>query len=479
MTIRWLVAVLIPLFAIAPLWADESATSDQSLLNRIEQLEMETQFLRSELVRTRNWIERLPPVDVVPASLQEAPAPDRPETEEDWFTFDELQSMMREATWTKGDLRIVPYGALWGSALYATTRNFPGPYTLYIPSVDSEGEDTFTVDTRRTRLGLNVTGPRVPLFNCAPTFGKVEIDFHGSFAMENKPGVLLRHAYAEVKDDYFRLLAGQTWDIISPLYPGTLSYSVGWGGGNIGYRRAQVRFERYLHFADALTLTLQGSFNQNVVSDFNGARNVVLGQVQPESSGWPVLEGRLAVTHDQFGPSCQSATVGISGHIGNQGFDFVDPWAPGFPDTTPIRGDDIRVRTWSFNVDVRVPITDRFGVQGEFFTGQNLGTFLGGVVQGVNRQTARGIRSRGGWFNVWYDINPCLHTHAGYGIDDPINVDVAPAGRTYNQFLFANVVFDVIKNMQVGLEVSSWKTHHFGARPGDSVQFEFMGEYSF
>ena len=49
----------------------------------------------------------------------------------------------------------------------------------------------------------------------------------------------------EVKDDDFRFLVGQTWDVISPLYPGMLMYSVGWDGGNIGYRRAQVRGERY------------------------------------------------------------------------------------------------------------------------------------------------------------------------------------------------------------------------------------------
>ena len=70
---------------------------------------------------------------------------------------------------------------------------------------------------------------------------------------ENKPTIMLRHAYVEVKDDDFRFLAGQTWDVISPLNPNMLMYSVGWDGGNIGYRRAQFRGERYLasfrHFA--------------------------------------------------------------------------------------------------------------------------------------------------------------------------------------------------------------------------------------
>ena len=49
------------------------------------------------------------------------------------------------------------------------------------------------------------------------------IDFQNSvLTTENKATVLLRHAYAEVKDDDFRFLVGQTWDVISPLTPGML-----------------------------------------------------------------------------------------------------------------------------------------------------------------------------------------------------------------------------------------------------------------
>ena len=36
---------------------------------------------------------------------------------------------------------------------------------------------------------------------------------------------------------------GQTWGVVAPLVPGTIMYSVYWGAGNIGYRRAQIRNE--------------------------------------------------------------------------------------------------------------------------------------------------------------------------------------------------------------------------------------------
>ena len=96
----------------------------------------------------------------------------------------------------------------------------------------------------------------------------MEVDFQNSvLSTENKPTLLLRHAYWEVKDEEFRIVFGQTWDVISPLIPGMLMYSVGWDGGNIGYRRAQLRGERYLAFDDCTLWTLQASANQQVFED--------------------------------------------------------------------------------------------------------------------------------------------------------------------------------------------------------------------
>jgi hypothetical protein len=132
------------------------------------------------------------------------------------------------------------------------------------------------------------------------------------------------------------------------------------------------------------------------------------------------------------------------------------------------------------NGDLRVPITERFGVQGEFFTGQNLGTFLGGVGQGINFTTRTGIQATGGWFDVWYDWTPCLHSHVGYGLDDPLNSDVTAAhGRTYNQFIFGNLFVDVTKKLILGFEVTSWKTFYKAQLPGEAVAFEFSGQYGF
>lgn len=458
-------------------WA-ASGETDPALAERLQRLEEQTRALKSEVNYLRQHPVRLPKVESVSAAPRSKQSPAGPS--EEFFTLSELKSEMKKLAWTKGDFKIVPYGYLWGSMIYDTSRIFPGPYALWAYSPDQHGEDAFIVDVRRTRLGVNIDGPRIPFFDCAKSGGKVEIDFHGSFVTENKASVLLRHAYWEVADHNSKLLMGQTWDVISPLYPSVLNYSVGWDGGNIGYRRAQLRYERYLKFSDVSMLTAQFSVNQDVISDFTTTAGVTR-----EPTDWPVLEGRLAWTLGHRGKNCNPVVFGVSGHIGEQGFDFTDdvPAAVN-PNNLPAQ-DDVRVQTWSFNVDFKVPITDRLDVKGEYFTGSNLGTFLGGIGQGVCPCVREGVRSRGGWFDIGYKWTPRLQSHFGYGLDDPIDSELF-FGRVYNQFFFANIAYDLTKQFNMGFEVSSWKTLYRETRagrstprPGDSVRFEFVARYGF
>lgn len=176
-----------------------------------------------------------------------------------------------------------------------------------------------------------------------------------------------------------------------------------------------------------------------------------------------MIQGRTALTFDSrhlAGP----ATLGISGHVGETGFDF----ATGFPANLNLEPeDDARFKTWSFNVDATLPVTERLTFQGEFFTGANLSNLLGGVVQGVCPCLRVPIRSTGGWAETSYAINDCLTTNVGFGIDDPRDVD-SLIGRTYNRVVYANMFLDVTDNLTTGFEVSSWRTgyHNRTNEPG-------------
>jgi hypothetical protein len=488
MRIALLLASAIALTGSATLLAQAPAPPPASppvdVVSRLAQLEAETQSLRAEVQTLRERPVHLPSVDATPvamaapsaAAAEAGPPPAIPATTDNHspearqpereLTLDEIRGEMKKLAWTKGDFTIVPYGYLWGNTVYSTERTSPGSYTLYAlspsASANNEPQSEAIVDARNTRLGFDVSGPKVPWLNDAVTGGKVEIDFQNSvLSTENKATVLLRHAYVDVKDDEFRLLVGQTWDVISPLYPGMLMYSVGWDGGNIGYRRAQVRGERYLAFSDVSLVTAQLSINQDVFPD---GTTLIKG----EPSNWPIVEGRVAWTVGQRGPDCLPITVGVSGHIGEDEFDY----------GTSLLGN--RRRTWSGNIDLRVPITHRLGFQGECQVGENLSAFLGGIGQGIDPTTLNTIRDAGGWFEFWYDWTPTLHSHVGYSVDDPNDHDLVTTGeRKYNQFYFGNVIFDLTKNFLMGVEVSSWKTLYVNQLPGDSVRCEFVAKYGF
>ncbi len=390
-----------------------------------------------------------------------------PQPPPDYVTRQELQAEAKTWAWRKGDFTIVPYGMIWGSMSYDSQRAKIGDYALWFESPDVHYHDPdFNVDAKSSRIGFDFTGPPSSFLCGAKVDGKVEVDFQGQFVTRNKPGLLLRHAYVEAVNDRWRLLVGQTWDIISPLGIPTLNYTAGSAVGNLGYRRAQFRAERFLPVTDIFMVTLQGSINGNVVTDFvTDSASTTSADPGP----YPDVQYRTAFTIGRrYCPGAKLAVLGIGGHYGIQSFDFR---------TAPIDL-GVDVPSYSFAADFLVPVTRRFGVQGEFFTGCNLSNYMGGILQGVDRVTHKGIHSTGGWIDIYVDWLPNLHTNSGFSIDDPLNHDMT-SGRACNQMLFNNVIWDANKHLQFGAEVDVWQTRYITLSPGKGVRLEFATRYKF
>ena len=378
--------------------------------------------------------------------------------------------------------RVVPYGAFWSDMIYSTRRTNPGSFTLFVFSEEEQGEPAFTLDARRSRFGIDVLGPSIATTEPFQTGGRLEIDFQGEFVVENQATLQLRHAYWEAYNDQQRFLVGQNWDVLSPLLPRTVNYATGYFAGNLGFRRAQFRYDRYIALTDDTLLTLQGSLNQDIVTDFATDPGV-----RRESADWPVVQARAAVTLNPEGGR-DSVTLGLSGHIGETGFDFLETGPA--PLSLPPE-DDARFETWSYNIDLSIPLSDRAHLQAEFFQGSNLSTLLGGIGQGVCPCARLPICSIGGWVDIEYEWTPELRSHIGYGIDDPRDEDFL-FGRASNQFIFVNLFCDVTANLSTGFEVSYWDTRYRETRagsipadeleptePGKAVVFDFAAKYAF
>lgn len=395
--------------------------------------------------------------------VQETPAPLLPSLESD-------------------QVAIKPYGSLWGNLYFATSRTNPGSFTLWVFSDEDQGEPAFDLDARRTRVGIEVSGPKSGLAGYE-LGGRVEVDFFGQFLTENRAGARLRHAYFEARNDEWGFLLGQTWDVVSALRPGMLNFTGAWSAGNIGFRRAQFRVERTIRLPDDSEWLLQGSLNQDIVDDFPTDPGV-----RRESSPYPVVEARTAIRVLSFAGHDHDLTLGMSGHYGETGFDFIGTGPP--PLNLP-PADDTRFITWSVNCDAEVPLTEKLILRGEVFRGANLSPFFGGIGQGVCPCLRKSIHSTGGWLELVSHWSPAWESHFGAGIDDPADED-SLMGRVQNQVVFGNVIWQVTPELSTGWELGYWRTLYQDRRegqilsalltpsaPGEAVTLEWMLRFEF
>ena len=406
--------------------------------------------------------------------------------------LDALREEMSTMSWKKGDFRITPYGFLNLSLSSDTQRAVPGEYILYSQTPDVDDSADFTVDARTSRLGFKLEGPRVEQLN-ADLRGCLEFDFQGAYnGSKNKGGIQLRRAYAELVDaeNQRRFLAGQDWEIISPLCPQMLNYLPGGFAGSLQYRRAQVRFEQGYTFSPDFQTLAQFAVCDNVLGDYTSTAGV-----SATSSGWPVLEGRYAVSLFKDARDGLPITVGVSGHIGEQYYKF-SPIAGTFASTS----ERVAVETWSANLDADVPLTKKFRVQGEYYVGKNVSSFIGGINQGVDLYRRDALGASGGWMALHTDWTEKFATNVGYGMekmdaDDLVGTSVASNGfatsRTRNELYFVNFMYNWTPQFMTGIEVGYWQTQYQKAdvtgetpsftpmKPGETFRTEFAARLTF
>lgn len=354
-----------------------------------------------------------------------------------------------------------PYGYIKLDASYDDSRTNYGNFVLYVPGeAEKKNDDEFNMTARQTRLGMNITAPHIGDWTAQ---GRIEVDFYGDgFAShENKSEVLLRHAFFKVNKEGLSIIAGQTSDVISPLNPYTLNYTVGWAAGNIGHRRPQLgmTLDYALDHKNRLFLAVSiartsGLVNEDLDLD---------GQNDGEDAGLPSIQARFALATEHF--TEKESVFGLSGHYGKEEmhWDAIErEW-----------------ESWSVNWDFHIPFSDQISLKGEVFAGCNLDDYFGGILQGVNVIAREGIKAMGGWAQVRYQPDQEWQIHAGFGLDNPTNDYLDPGMRAKNRFIYLNGLFEVIPSVTVGLEYSHWETEYKEMSRGtdNRIQFSFIYDW--
>jgi hypothetical protein len=390
---------------------------------------------------------------------QAMPAEDPPPT----ATIDEPQPAATDepAQEEEPKIKLTPYGYIKVDASWDSSTIDPGDFARWVLSPESfEEHDHFNLTARQTRLGLRISGGGKEDLVAS---GRVEIDFYGGGA-ENKNLPMLRHAYAELnwQNRDLVLLGGQTSDVISPLVPTTLNYTVAWWVGNIGYRHPQIRVTKGFDVGLDSKLTLAAAAVRTIADDFRPAEPGDAGA----DSGLPSIQGRVGYAWTM---ADNRAAVGFSGHWGRE-----NPHRVSESELEHLEFD-----SWSANVDFNFPLTDRVVLKGEVFTGSNLDDFFGGIGQGINFNQGLAVDSSGGWASVEFRPDDQVLTSFGYGLEDPDDETVIHGGRTKNSSVWANFIYDITSHVRTGVEMSYWRTHYKALELGKSFRIQYSLIYSF
>jgi hypothetical protein len=364
------------------------------------------------------------------------------------------------------------YGTIKLDAARDSSRTSVGNFARWVESEGAlDDDDQFSMTANQTRLGILVNGPAHPTIKSS---GQVEIDFYGNGAAENKPDAMLRHAFlkAEWTDLNFSFLAGQTFDIISPLVMPTVNYTVGWWQGNIGYRRPQIRLTQGVKLADDVELKLEGGPTRTITD----RKLVYTGTTDPDSgadAGFPTLQGRASLSFPSF--NGKAATIGLSGHWGREDLHTTN--------TLGAVNDHNQYETWSGNVDVKLPVTDWLLLQAEGFVGTSLSAYLGGIGQGYDAGLKESIPAKGGWAAASLGPWGKWQFNVGAGMDEvdanDVSANAKAPPRLTNLVCFGNGSYALTANLQLALELSYMKTTYKDAPDGDNWRQQFAAIYKF
>lgn len=362
-------------------------------------------------------------------------------------------------------LKVSMYGYLKLDAAHDSTLVSTGNFIRWVETSSRVDDDPhFSLTARQTRLGLRLSGPNKPGLEVS---GHFEMDFYGGGA-ENKNLPMLRHAHFQLvwPDKDLTLLAGQTSDVISPLVPSTLNYTVAWWGGNIGYRRPQVRVTKGFDVGDDGRLTVAAALSRTV-----GDQLAFEAGDTGADAGLPTAQGRIGYSWASAGG--RQAGVGFWGHLGEEELGEM----PG--DGVDGSLHHVDLKSWSTGVDLLIPLSGGATLKAEAWTGENVDDYFGGVGQGINVARRIGVKARGGWVALDLDTADDMTVSFGASIDDPEDADLGPGARTLNRAVWGNFVWSFHSAVRAGVELQWWKTEYKGLDDGDALRAQSSIIYSF
>lgn len=304
------------------------------------------------------------------------------------------------------------------------TNNVDIPQFVLRPGVADSLSDGGGVgmSVRQTRVGVTAFWPEIA---GGEMRAEIDADFYGGQQQSNFGDLFalfhLRRAVAELSWARGSVMVGQEVPLISEYNPSSFA-AVGISGfassGNLWLWIPQIRGAVHILRQGTARLSLEGAV---MAPTTNEAAGELLTQPdRAEQSERPAVEGRAVF---RWGGGDRAGDVSVGGHAG---------WFAS-------SGDSL-VRSQAIAVAARIPLWPGAHLVGEWFDGEALaGLGGGGIGQNLNGEDP--IPTTGGWAQlVWQPVS-VFAVSGGYGMDDPDDAFLGPAGRLRNRTIMGNVHF--------------------------------------
>ena len=301
-----------------------------------------------------------------------------------------------------------------------------------------------TMTPRLSQVGLGIDEWQLDQNGKYMGEGKLEIDFGGGAGTNV---IRLRHAYATVTVRHkYEILAGQTWDLISPLYPSVQNDTQLLFAGNTGDRRPQLRLSALPldNVRIAVAAAATGTLDQR---DLDGD-----GQVDGMASGTPMLQGLIELRQPMRGG--QMILLGLWGHVAREELS---------------NGKRYPSRSIGAHIQVPTPVVKWTA---EVYGGSNAADIGGAVGRGVDPMTNKSVRSVGAWLEFTVQPTKRHQVAVGGSGDFAFRDDVMTGDRWGNGTVWGALRYQPKSSLQLGLEYLYWKTLYRGTNPGVANRFD-------
>jgi hypothetical protein len=380
-----------------------------------------------------------------------------------------------------GGNRISIYGILRMDSYVGTGKFNHTQFTYYANSTDptvtpavNDNHNWIDITPRLSRLGVKIDRDSLPFWKEAKVGGVLEFDFQNratsetsGLESESRELPRLRHAYVKLSSGGFSFLAGQTWDLISPLWPGANADGMMWNSGNLGDRRPQLRLGYDVPVSDEAMFTTAIALARTGAIDRKNLDATAAGDTMRDgdASARPMVQGRIGLAK-LFG---KRVDAGLWGH-----------W--GWERTEAPIGASGRTHfyTGSVGYDLKIKILDELTFAGEIWYGKNLADLRGGIDQGVNTGRGEEIAARGGWAELIAQLADPYYVAVGVGVDDPRDSSLTVATqRSHNIAPYIWNRVDFGGGFAIGAEAIFWATDYLAVETGRANRYSLFVTYSF